>query len=269
MNIKRIEWVIVSVVLMVVMMLGISCGKSIRLDKLSIPMTKVAGGTFQMGSDDWEWAKPVHTVTVDSFYIGTYQVTQDIYKEVIGKNPSKWEGDKLPVEQVSWYDAVAYCNALSRKDGLDEVYTISETTVSCDWSKKGYRLPTEAEWEYAARGAKQSKGYTYSGSNFAEDVAWYEDNSGSRTHNVGTKMANELGLYDMSGNVWEWVWDWNGDYSNSAQTNPTGPSSGSTRVIRGGGWWHNAPDVRSTTRRYDNPSDSNKHMGFRVVLSAQ
>ena len=237
---------------------------------MSIPLALVEGGTYQMGSPSggWDSARPVHRVTVGSYYMGTYEITQDIYEQVMGSNPSNWKGARLPVENVSWHDAVAFANALSRRDGLAEVYTISGSTVSCDWSKKGYRLPTEAEWEYAAQGGSKSQGYTYAGSNTILDVAWFRDNNGSKTQVVGTKQANELGLYDMSGNVWEWCWDWYGDYSASAQTNPRGPSSGSARVLRGGSWVSAATLVRPADRRSDTPSNRNNYSGFRLVLPA-
>jgi formylglycine-generating enzyme len=236
----------------------------------SIPMTYVQGGSFQMGSDSgYSDEKPVHTVTVDSFYMGTYEITQDIYEEVMGSNPSYRKGDQLPVENVSWYDAAAFCNALSRLEGRQEAYTISGTNVSVNWESSGYRLPTEAEWEYAARGGNQSRGYTYAGSNTVGDVAWYDDNSGGRTHPVGEKQANELGLYDMSGNVWEWCWDWYGSYSGGVQTNPTGPSSGSTRVLRGGRWYDSARYVRAANRSRYAPSDRGSNIGFRVLAPAR
>ena len=236
----------------------------------TLPMTYVEGGTFQMGSNDGESdERPVHTVSVDSFSIGTYEVTQDIYEAVMGSNPSYFKGAELPVEQVSWYDAVEFCNALSRRDELEEVYTISGTDVSCDWSKRGYRLPTEAEWEYAVRGGNKSQGYTYAGSDTAGDVAWYGDNSGSKTHPVGQKQANELGLYDMSGNVWEWCWDRSGSYSTSAATNPSGPSSGSYRVVRGGGWYYDATNVRTAYRDSYTPSRGSNLIGFRVLVPAE
>ncbi|MDD3056960.1 MAG: SUMF1/EgtB/PvdO family nonheme iron enzyme [Sphaerochaeta sp.] len=242
-----------------------------QTDEYSIPLVFVQGGTFQMGNpsggDSDE--RPVHSVTIDSFYMGAYEITQDIYEQVIGSNPSNWKGARLPVETVTWYDAVAFCNALSRKDGLEEVYTISGTTVSCDWNKKGYRLPTEAEWEYAARGGKQSKGYTYAGSNTVGDVAWYSGNSGERTHEVGCKQANELGLYDMSGNVWESCWDWKEDYRATAQTNPTGPLSGSYHVLRGGSCYYLATYVRSAVRGRSTPSGRGDSNGFRLVLPAE
>jgi formylglycine-generating enzyme len=225
-------------------------GTTIKED-FSIPLTYVEGGTYQMGSNNNLREQPIHTVTVGSFYMGIYEVTQDIYEEVMGSNPSYSKEPQLPVEQVSWYEAVAFANALSQRDGLEEVYTIDGEDVVCDWSKNGYRLPTEAEWEYAARGGNQSQGYTYAGSDTAGDVAWYDGNSGIQTHDVGGKKANELGLYDMSGNVWEWCWDWYGDYSTLLQTNPSGPSSGLSRVFRGGSWDYHASFARSANRGSD------------------
>ena len=225
-----------------------------------------------MGSSSGESdERPVHTVRVGSFSIGTFEVTQDIYEKIMGSNPSSFKGAELPVEKVSWYEAVAFCNALSRRDGLQEVYTISGTSVSCDWSKRGYRLPTEAEWEYAARGGIKSQGYTYAGSNTVGAVAWYWDNSGSKTHDVGGKKANELGLYDMSGNVYEWCWDWYGSSYSSASvaTNPSGPSTGSARVLRGGSWSYSATYVRTAFRNYCTPSSWYSYIGFRVLVPAE
>ena len=171
-------------------------------------MIYVEGGTFQMGSTNGGSSEqPIHTVTVSSFLIGKYEVTQKEWQEVMGYNPSYSEGDNRPVEKVSWYDAVEFCNKLSEKEGLTPAYTINGFDVSCNWSANGYRLPTEAEWEYAAKGGKKSKNYKYSGSDNIDDVAWYDANSDGRSHDVGTKAPNELGIYDMSGNVWEMCWD--------------------------------------------------------------
>ncbi|HNW67811.1 MAG TPA: formylglycine-generating enzyme family protein [Bacteroidales bacterium] len=222
-------------------------------------MVYVKGGTFTMGCtgeqggdcDDNE--KPAHSVTVSSYYIGKYEVTQAQWEEIMGSNPSYYKGDNLPVESVSWYDIQEFIEKLNAKTG------------------KNYRLPTEAEREFAARGGKQSKGYQYSGSNSLDSVAWYDDNSGGKTHPVGSKSPNELGIYDMSGNVWEWCSDWYSSYSSSSQTNPKGPQSGSDRVLRGGGWSYNARYCRVSGRNSVSPSysynDGDDGYGFRLVLS--
>ena len=227
-------------------------------------MVRINGGTFQMGSNNGDSdEKPVHTVTVSSFYMGKYEVTQKEWTAVMGSNPSSFTGDNLPVENVSWYSAVEYCNKRSQREGLTPAYTVSGTNVTWNKNANGYRLPTEAEWEYAAKGGNGSPGnYTYAGSNNADEVAWY---SGSKTQNVGTKKPNGLGLYDMSGNVWEWCWDWYGSYSSAAQTDPAGASSGSTRVLRGGSWGRTAEYVRSASRGDYYPSDWILNIGFRVV----
>ena len=165
----------------------------------------------------------------------------------MGKNPSSFTGDNNPVERVSWNEAQEFCQKLSTLIG------------------KKYRLPTEAEWEYAARGGNKSKGYKYSGSNTIGDVAWYTSNSGRKTHPVGQKQPNELGIYDMSGNVWEWCYDWKGSYSSSPQTNPTGPTSGSTRVFRGGSWEYTAKICRVAYRDGNFPGIRGSYLGLRVV----
>ena len=215
----------------------------------------VEGGTFTMGCtseqgvDCYESEKPSHQVTVSSFQMGKYEVTQAQWRAVMGNNPSSFSGcDDCPVENVSWNDAQAYISKLNQQTG------------------KSYRLPTEAEWEFAARGGKQSKGYKYSGSNTLGSVAWYADNSSSQTHAEGQKQANELGIYDMSGNVWEWCEDWYGGYSSSSQTNPKGPQNRSFRVLRGGSWNYVAKDCRVSDRRYYYPVYRNSSGGFRLVL---
>ena len=232
----------------------------------------IQGVTFQMGSNNGESdEKPVHSVTVDDFYISKYEVTQKEWKAVMGSNPSYFKGDNLPVEQVSWYDAVEFCNKKSRKEGLTPCYSGSGKSITCNFNANGYRLPTEAEWEYAVRGGNKSRNYKYSGSNTIGDVAWYSSNSGSKTHPVGTKQANELGISDMSGNVWEWCWDWydNDYYSSSPRNDPTGPSSGSYRVLRGGSW-HDFDDYcRVAHRNFSNPDYSYNDYGFRIVRDSQ
>jgi formylglycine-generating enzyme required for sulfatase activity len=213
-------------------------------------MVFVEGGTFSMGSvigigDNDE--RPAHQVTVSSFHIGKYEITQRQWVAVMGSNPSYFKGDNLPVENVSWDDVHNFIKRLNSQTG------------------KHYRLPTEAEWEYAARGGRQSKGYTYSGSNNVDAVAWYGENSSNSTRPVGGKTPNELGIYDMSGNVWEWCYDWYGAYSSTAQTNPTGPSSGSYRVGRGGSWNAGASSC-CVANRGGSPPGARRHVGFRVVL---
>ena len=248
----------------------VSCGGSGG----NYAMVRVPGGSFQMGDTNGGGSdneKPVHTVTLNSFSIGKYEVTQVLYESVMGNNPSLFSGGNLPVEQVTWYDAIEFCNRLSEKEGLHPVYTIGDLTVTADWNKNGYRLPTEAQWEYAAKGGNKSLGnYMYSGSDNADEVAWYGDNSGSSTHTVGTKKPNGLGIYDMSGNVWEWCWDSYEDYPNEAQTNPASTSSGFFRVLRGGGWGDTAGNVRSSTRSGSGwsdgyPSTGPGDLGFRLV----
>jgi formylglycine-generating enzyme required for sulfatase activity len=234
----------------------------------------VESGTFQMGSNDGNSdEKPVHSVTVSDFYMGKYEVTfneYDAFCNATGKDNLNDYGmgrGSRPVISVSWFDAVEYCNWRSRKENLTSCYTINGNKVTCNFSANGYRLPTEAEWEFAAKGGNQSKGYKYSGSNNVGDVGWYGSNSGSGTHPVGQKQANELGLYDMSGNVWEWCWDWydSNYYSSSPSTNPKGASSGKYRVLRGGSWHDDdVGRLRTAARERDVPADRSNGYDFRL-----
>ena len=222
---------------------------------ITIDMVKVEAGTFIMGAtsemeNPYSWEKPVHQVTLtNDYYIGKYEVTQALWQSVMGSNPSEFKGDNLPVEQVSWNDGQEFISKLNRMTG------------------RKFRLPTEAEWEYAARGGKKSRGYQYSGSSNISDVAWYDGNSGSKTHPVGTKQANELGIYDMTGNVWEWCQDRYGSYVSSSQKNPTGTVRGSNRVYRGGGWDIFAWSCRLSCRNYGPPYFRYDYLGLRLVLS--
>ncbi|WP_455052019.1 formylglycine-generating enzyme family protein [Leyella stercorea] len=226
-------------------------------DGISIDMVRVEAGTFTMGAtaemkDPNDDEKPTHRVTLtNDYYIGKYEVTQALWKAVMGNNPSNFKGDNLPVEKVSWDDCQEFISKLNRITG------------------KTLRLPTEAEWEYAARGGNNSRGYQYSGSNNLSDVAWFRGNSGGKPHAVGTKQPNELGIYDMSGNVDEWCqdWYWYGAYSSSSQVNPTGANSGSYRVCRGGSWGCIARICRSSYRYCGTPVSRYTFLGLRLVLS--
>ena len=222
---------------------------------VSIEMVKVEAGSFDMGAtsemqNPYSDEKPVHRVTLtNNYYVGKYEVTQALWQAVMGSNPSIFKGDDLPVEEVSWKDCQKFITKLNAMTG------------------KRFRLPSEAEWEYAARGGKKSRGYLYSGSNAIGDVAWYEGNSSFMTHAVGTKQPNELGIYDMTGNVWEWCQDRYGSYSSSPQTNPTGAVGGSRRVFRGGSWSYSARRCCTSSRSGYSPGYRRYDLGLRLVLS--
>ena len=230
--------------------------QTFTVNGVSFEMIAVEGGTFTMGatdeqaSDAYSDEKPTHQVTLSSYYIGKTEVTQELWQAVMGSNPSGFSGANLPVEKVSWEDCQIFIAILNELTG------------------KYFRLPTEAEWEYAARGGSKSQGYKYSGSNTVDDVAWYPSNSSSKTHPVATKAPNELGIYDMSGNVLEWCSDWYSSsyYSSSSQYNPTGPASGSRRVYRGGSWGSSARLCRVSYRDYNGPSYRFYNLGLRLAL---
>ena len=237
--------------------------ETFTVNGVSFTMVTVEGGTFTMGataeqgSDAYSDESPTHQVTLSSYNIGQTEVTQALWIAVMGSNPSCFQGDlNRPVEQVSWNDCQQFIARLNQITG------------------KTFRFPTEAEWEYAARGGNKSQANKYAGSNTISDVAWYIDNCyalGSSnpdygTHAVATKAPNELGLYDMSGNVWEWCQDWYGSYSSSAQTNPTGSVSGSNRVRRGGSWVCLSRYCRVSRRQQDAPTIADDHLGFRLAL---
>jgi formylglycine-generating enzyme required for sulfatase activity len=214
-----------------------------------------------------------HRVTVGSFSMGKYEVTQKEYQALMGTNPSRFKGDNLPVEQVSWYDAVNYCNARSRNEGLTPAYTVSGTNVTWNHSANGYRLPTEAEWEYACRAGTTTpfstgSNITTNQANYAGDYPYNGNAAGTyrgTTTEVGSFAANSWGLHDMHGNVWEWCWDWYGDYASGNQTDPMGASSGSDRVFRGGSWSHNGQYLRSAYRYHNTPSSRGIGIGFRLL----
>ncbi len=229
--------------------------KTFNVRGVSFDMVEVLGGTFQMGATSEQGndigydEKPVHSVTLSGYYIGKTEVTQALWKAVMGSNPSSFKGDNRPVENVSWNDCQKFIRILNSMTG------------------QNFRLPTEAEWEFACRGGINSRGYKYSGSNYIDSVAWYDDNSEQKTRPVATKLPNELGIYDMSGNVWEWCSDWYGGYSSSAQTNPKGPDNGSYRVNRGGCWYYYAGSCRSSCRSSYSPSYGYFNLGLRLALT--
>ena len=224
----------------------------------SVPfnMVYVEGGTFWMGATDEQagdyddYETPVNRVHLSSYFIGQTEVTQELWREVMGTNPSKFLGNiKRPVEQVSWSECQTFISRLNELTGMN------------------FRLLTEAEWEFAARGGNKSQGYKYAGSNTVGTVAWYTSNAGSTTHPVATKAPNELGLYDMSGNVWEWCQDWYGNYTSGEKTDPTGPRTGSYRVFRGGSWWWHDTDCRVSCRGwFTGPSSHDDNIGLRLAL---
>jgi len=226
------------------------------------------GVTFQMSINNRNVdGKHVHTVTLDDFYIGKYEITQKEWKEVMENNPSHFKGDNLPVENVSWYDAVEFCNKKSFIDGLTPCYSGSGKNIICNFQANGYRLPTEVEWEYSAQGGNKSEGYKYSGNDNIDEVAWYDENSELKSHPVGHKQPNELGIYDMSGNLWEWSNDWyvSEFYSSGSLLNTPGHSSCSFRVHRGGGWNFHSTYCQVAFRGHGNPSHRNNYRGFRLV----
>ena len=235
----------------------------------------VQGGTFQMGDHFNEGTNnelPLHNVTLNSFYMSENEVTQEEYQAIMGNNPAHnyGVGTDYPVYYVSWYDAISYCNAKSIEDGFTPVYSGSGSNTVCDWNADGYRLPTEAEWEYASRGGSLGNidNFRYSGCHEESDLtsyAWYiSNNSPAGSKEVRTKSPNQLGLYDMSGNEWEWCWDWYGNYNSNSQINPHGANSGSYRVKRGGAWNGYSDHCRVAYRTFNTPTYSNQSIGFRI-----
>lgn len=266
-------------------------GGSFHPSYVSVPeMVTVRAGQFSMGSSKGELAEsPVHKVNVSSFMISTTEITQLVYSQVMGENPSYSQGESKPVETVSWFDAVVFCNRLSIYSGYTPCYKVGETSnpdewgykphighgmpaaVTCDFEANGFRLPTEAEWEYAAVEGFRNSGYAYSGSSNPNTSCWYNSNSSNRTHPVAVKRANALGLYDMSGNVYEWVWDVYDErfYSTSGSYDPVGPAIGGLRCFRGGSYDEPASICRVACRAYGNPANRGRFLGFRIARSVK
>jgi len=238
---------------------------SFNLGKVTFNMLPVEGGTFQMGGTEFDKEKPIHQVSVPSFYIAEFLVTQALYKAVMGENPSYFKGRRQPVERVSWNDTKVF---LEKLNSLKEVIKILEAQ---GLEKHHFCLPSEAEWEYAARGGKYSEGYTYAGSDDLKQVGWYDGNSNSETKPVGLLQPNELGLYDMSGNVFEWCEDdWHNSYSETPVDGSAwidAPSRATNRVIRGGCYFLIAVHCRPAFRTDDSPAYRYYNIGFRLVLS--
>jgi formylglycine-generating enzyme required for sulfatase activity len=216
----------------------------------------------------------VHEAKVSSFFIAETEVTQALWEAVMGTKPSHFTGDDRPVDSVSWFDAVRFCNALSEKEGLAPAYEISGTVVSWISGARGYRLPTETEWEYAARGGAQSGRSSeapdrplYAGGENPEPLGWFNANSGKSSHPVKSKAPNELGLYDMSGNLWEWCWDYFGEYPREPVSDPRGAAESTRRVLRGGAWFTPVHLLRVTNRYWNTPSFKANSVGFRLARS--
>jgi uncharacterized repeat protein (TIGR02543 family) len=242
-----------------------------------VEMVQIRSGSFTMGDDSGTGEsdeRPAHRVTVSAFKMGRYEVTQEQFEDVMGYNPSWFDSSpadgeeqgERPVERVSWLDAVNFCNALSEIEGRTKVYTIDGSTVTMDRNANGYRLPTEAEWEYACRAGTTTQ-YSFGDDDTSiEEYAWIRENSGSKTHEVGIKKPNPWGLYDMHGNVWEWCWDWYDDmyYQGSPDTNPEGAASGSDRAVRGGSWGNLSAYARSADR-VNSSFGNSSNLGFRII----
>lgn len=297
---KKIKW-LTTLLVVASIALGIIGCSSPNVGKQEERFVLIPAGTFQMGSNEgYSDNKLVHEVTITKpFYMGKYEVTQAEYEKYCSytgsDSPSSkyGDGDNYPAYYVSWYDALVYCNKRSMAEDLEPCYSIDDSTdpedwgkvpssedatwdsVICNWNANGYRLPTEAEWEYAARaGDNTVDSLTYSGTsdvNKLGDYAWYYDSANDNTHEVGTKLPNAFGLYDMSGNVWEWCWNWfTSEYDENTEggSDPTGTSAGSDRIRRGGCWNWYSDNCAVSLRGIRDPFNRNSYLGFRVVRQA-
>jgi formylglycine-generating enzyme required for sulfatase activity len=267
-------------------------GLAAAQDNVSVDLAFIKGGTFTMGSPESEaWREKdetQHSVTLNDFYIAKYQVTQKEYQALTGSNPSNFKGDTLPVENLSWYETVQYCNARSLMEGLAPAYAIEGRNITWNRDANGYRLPTEAEWEYACRAGTTTpfntensittaqanyyghypymiETYYFSQSRLETRPAEYRQ----QTLPVGSFAPNKWGLFDMHGNAWDWCWDWYGNYGDSAQTDPGGAASGTSRITRGGGWNDFAKHLRSAYRASMPPENGSYNIGFRLARNAK
>jgi len=241
-------------------------------------MIEIEGGTYLRGSLEQPYAttERVHETTVTSFRMSASETSQALWREIMVTNPARFRGDKLPVDSVSWIDAVRFCNVLSEREGLEIAYEIRGNDAVWRREANGYRLPTEAEWEFAARGGVRGaiseealRKVFYAGGSDADKVAWYDRNSSKTSHETGSKQANELGLFDMSGNVWEWCWDWYGDYPRTAVKDPEGAIKGAgQKVLRGGAWFTPMNLLRVTYRYWNAPTFKVNSVGFRLARNA-
>ncbi|MBT4483196.1 MAG: formylglycine-generating enzyme family protein [Candidatus Latescibacteria bacterium] len=229
-----------------------------------IKIVSIPGGNFQMGSDNSRDEKPMHTIALDGFEMSSTEITQKMYRNVMGEAPSEFIGnDNFPVEKVSWFDAVKFCNQLSVAEGIEPCYNL--TTWKCDFTSNGFRLPTEAEWEYACRAGTETDYYTGDGEKSLINAGWFKKNSDSNTHPVEQREPNAWELYDMYGNVWEWCHDYYGKYNKISSRNPEGAQSGKYHVIRGGSYRSKSSDCRTANRQFMLPNVRQKDIGFRVV----
>ncbi|HQC09090.1 MAG TPA: bifunctional serine/threonine-protein kinase/formylglycine-generating enzyme family protein [Candidatus Cloacimonas acidaminovorans] len=237
-------------------------------ENLPIAMVLVPADTLVMGNispeaEDDEF--PLLTIGIPAFYISKKEISQAEWMMVFPNNPAHSKDPELPVENVNFYDIIDFCNQKSILDGFEPCYDYYDDEVVCNFSANGYRLPTEAEWEFAAKGGKRNDFFVYSGSDKADEVGWYNENSDAQSHPSGQKKPNQLGIYDLSGNIFEWVWNWYVPYSSRNYDPYKGPDKGIDKVIRGGSWYHNASEMRVTNRNFAKPYTKNAYLGFRVV----
>jgi len=267
-------WGLCSALLVGAFVLGRNAEPVVAVEEAALEMKALPGGTFWMGSEDEDTMassdeKPRHRVTIAAFSMAKCPITRQLYRDMMEKTPKAWEkhehDNRLPATHVTWFDAIHFCNALSAHEGLQSCYQAQGETVTCDWSADGYRLPTEAEWEYAVRARTDTHWFFGDVPDQLEDYAWFEKNSKQQLQPVGEKKPNALELHDLLGNVWEWSWDGYGHYSPESVENPTGANDRSNRVLRGGSFRDSAHVVRSADRGIGDPLGQFVDVGFRCV----